>query len=150
LIASAVADLAGGWTSDRVIRAHGLRAGRCVLGGAALVVAGASLIAGAATEHAVAAALLIALAGAAASFLLVPAWGACLDIAGTHAGLVTGTMNTAGQLGAFLSPIILPFFLKKGAEDWSTPLYLAGTLYLAGAVCWLFVDPTRPISAERS
>lgn len=126
LCVSAVADVVGGWTSDRMIRAHGIRAGRCGLGGASLLVAGVSLIAGAATDHAVAAALLIALAGAGASFLLVPAWGTCVDIAGPHAGLVTATMNTAGQVGAFLSPIVLPLFLKKGAEDWSTPLYLAG------------------------
>ena len=90
------------------------------------------MIAGAAVEDAMVAALLIAVAGAAASFLLGAAWGTCLDIAGPHAGLVTGTMNTAGQLGAFLSPIILPLFLKKGAEDWATPLYIAGALYLAG------------------
>ena len=89
--------------------------------------------------------LLIALAGAADSFLLGAAWSTCLDIAGPHAGLVTGAMNTAGQIGAFLSPIILPYFLEKGAEDWATPLYIAGALYLAGAACWLFVDPRRPI-----
>ncbi len=56
-------------------------------------------------------------------------------------------MNTAGQIGAFLSPIILPLFLKKGAEDWATPLYIAGAFYLVGAACWLFVDPRRPIRA---
>ncbi len=60
------------------------------------------------------AALLIAVAGAADSFLLGAAWGTCLDIAGPHAGLVTGAMNTAGQIGAFLSPIILPYFLRAG------------------------------------
>jgi hypothetical protein len=54
-------------------------------------------------------------------------------------------MNTAGQVGAFLSPIILPYFLAPGAEDWSTPLYLAGALYLAGSACWVFIDPCRPI-----
>src|SRR5206468_1088081 len=70
LILSAVADLVGGVTSDRVTRALGLRAGRCGIGGAALLVAGLTLIAGAATNHALLSAWLIALAGAAASFLL--------------------------------------------------------------------------------
>jgi hypothetical protein len=105
------------------------------------------MIAGAAVENALVSALLIAASGAAASFLLGAAWGACLDIAGPHPGLVTGTMNTAGQIGAFLSPIILPLFLKKGAEDWATPLYIAGAFYLVGAACWLFVDSRRPIRA---
>ena len=59
-------------------------------------------------------------------------------------------MNTAGQLGAFLSPIILPLFLEEGAEDWATPLYIAGALYLGGASCWLFVDPRRTIEHQGS
>jgi MFS family permease len=145
LILSAGADLVGGLATDRLTRARGLRASRCGIGGAALTVAGLSLIAGTAAENNLVAALLIAAAGAADSFLLGAAWGTCLDIAGPHAGLVTGAMNTAGQLGAFLSPIILASFLQPGSEDWATPLYITGVLYLAGAVCWLFVDPRRPI-----
>jgi MFS transporter, ACS family, glucarate transporter len=147
LILSAVADLTGGLATDRVVRAMGLRIGRCGIGGASLLVAGIAMIAGAAADDPLAAALLIALSGAADSFLLGAAWGTCLDISGHDAGLVTGAMNTAGQLGAFLSPIILPYFLPKGAEDWATPLYIAGALYLAGSVCWLVIDPRRPIAA---
>jgi ACS family glucarate transporter-like MFS transporter len=88
---------------------------------------------------------LIALAGAADSFLLGAAWGTCIDIAGTHAGLVTATMNTAGQVGAVLSPIILPLFVTPTSRDWTTPMLIMGGLYLAGALCWAFVDPARPI-----
>jgi MFS family permease len=149
LVLSALADLAGGLATDRLVRARGLRVGRCVIGGASLVVAGLFLIAGSFTEHDLLAAVLIAVAGAADSFLLGAAWGVCLDIAGPHAGLVTGAMNTAGQIGAFLSPIILPYFLETGAEDWATPLSIAGGLYLVGAACWLFIDPGRPIPVAR-
>ncbi len=52
-------------------------------------------------------------------------------------------MNTAGQIGAVLSPIILPHF-----RDPAVPLCIAGALYLAGASCWLFVDPGRPIRLD--
>ena len=97
------------------------------------------------------AALLIAVSGAADSFLLGAAWGVCLDIAGPHAGLVTGTMNTAGQLGAFLSPIVLAYLLKgkdqANYQEWFLPLFIMGVLYFAGALCWLFIDPRRPIVA---
>ena len=50
LILSAVADLTGGLATDRLVRALGLRIGRCLIGGASLVIAGAALIAGAAAE----------------------------------------------------------------------------------------------------
>jgi hypothetical protein len=117
--------------------------GRCGVGFVSLVVAGVSLILGATAHDAIAAALLIALAGASASFLLGSCWGVCQDIAGPHAGFVAGCMNTAGQVGAVLSPVVLPFF-----RDPTIPLCIAGGLYLAGALCWLFVDPNRPIRVD--
>jgi MFS family permease len=140
LILSSLADVVGGLTTDRVTRAYGLRIGRCGIGGVALVVAGVSIIAGATTRHPLASVLWITLSGAAASFLLGSCWGVCLDVGGPHAGLVAASMNTAGQVGGFLSPIILPYFADRG-----TPLIIAGVLYLFGALCWFFVDPQRPI-----
>jgi MFS transporter, ACS family, glucarate transporter len=147
LMLSALADLSGGLATDRAVRAFGLRIGRCGIGMISLLGAGVSLIAGAAVEDPLLSAVLIAFAGAADSFLLGAAWGVCIDIAGPHAGLVTGAMNTAGQIGAFLSPIILPYLLKDQSrpEDWALPLFIAGGLYLAGAFCWLFVDPRKPL-----
>ncbi len=152
LLLSAAADLVGGLSTDRAVRAFGLRIGRCGIGAVSLLVAGTALLAGATVEDPLLSALLIAVSGAADSFLLGAAWGACLDIAGPHAGLVTAVMNTAGQLGAFLSPIVLAYLLKDQTrpEDWLLPLFIAGTLYLAGAVCWLVIDPARPIEDDRS
>jgi MFS family permease len=145
LTLSALADLTGGLLSDRLTRSYGLRLGRSGVGGISMLIAGIAMIAGATSEHHLVSALLIALAGAADSFLLGAAWGTCLDIAGPHAGLVTAAMNTAGQVGAVLSPVILSRFLTETSHDWVTPLLIIGGLYLAGAVCWLFVDPRRPI-----
>jgi MFS family permease len=145
LILSAVADLVGGLATDRLTQIHGLRAGRCGIGVASLLIAGVAIIAAARAGHPLLAALLIALAGAADSFLLGAAWGTCLDIAGPHAGLVTGAMNSVGQVGAFLSPIVLALFIDQTPRDWTTPMLIMGGLYLGGAVCWLFVDPSRPI-----
>lgn len=140
LILSALADLVGGVSTDRLAQARGLRIGRCAVGVVSLLVAGVTMIAGASVESALLAALLLALSGAAASFLLGAAWGACQDLGGSNAGLVAGCMNTAGQVGAILSPIILPRF-----ADPMIPLCIAGGLYLFGAFCWIFVDPSRPI-----
>jgi MFS family permease len=102
---------------------------------------------GAVVQDGLLSALLIAISCAADSFLLGAAWSVCLDISGPHSGLVTATMNTAGQLGAFLSPIVLAYLLKdqNNYQDWFAPLFIAGGLYFMGALCWLFIDPTKPI-----
>jgi MFS family permease len=93
----------------------------------------------------VAAAALIALGGASSNFLLGAAWGTCLDIGGRRAGALTGAMNASGQVGAILSPLLVAWVVKH-FSNWSAPLYLTGGLFLAGAVCWLWVDPTKPVS----
>ncbi len=85
LVLSAAADLLGGLATDRLTRALGLRAGRCIIGGLSLLVAGLCLIAGTAARDPLVSALLIATAGASDSFLLGAAWGTCLDIAGPRA-----------------------------------------------------------------
>jgi sugar phosphate permease len=53
-------------------------------------------------------------------------------------------MNTAGQVGGMLSPVILGFIVGQWA-NWTLPLYLTGGLFLLGAFCWCFIDPRRPI-----
>jgi MFS family permease len=53
-------------------------------------------------------------------------------------------MNTAGQVGGMLSPVIIGFVLQYW-QNWSMPLYLTGVLFALGAVCWIFIDATRPI-----
>ena len=54
-------------------------------------------------------------------------------------------MNTSGQVGAILSPILIAFVSQRFVNA-NASLYLTGTLFLMGAVCWIWVDPTRPVS----
>ena len=145
LMLSAAADLLGGMATDRTARRCGLRLGRITIGGGALAAAGVFTIAGTFVASPVAAAVLIALGGASSNFLLGAAWGTCLDIGGRRSGAVSAAMNTSGQMGAILSPILVAAVVRKFA-NWSAPLYLAGALFLLGALCWVWVDPTRPVS----
>ncbi len=144
LLLSVLADFFGGVTTDSLSRRFGLRIGRCGVGGFSLLLASVLLISGTAMEHAIGAVMLISLALAFSNFLLGASWGACVDIAGSHAGVVTASMNTAGQIGGFLSPIVAAFLVER-YSSWSAPLYLCGILYFAGALCWWFVDPHTQI-----
>ncbi len=147
LLLSVFADLFGGLTTDRMTRRFGLRVGRGVVGAGSLAAAGLFLIAGTATNTPVASALLIALAAASSNFLLGASWGACQDIGGRNAGVVSAFMNTAGQVGGTLSPVIFAF-LSKVSPTASLPLYLTAGLYLMGASCWWWIRPDRPLTTE--
>lgn len=144
LMASVLADLFGGLTTDRIAKRYGLRAGRCGVGGVSLLLAGVLLIAGTAVSQPLLAVLLIALGAAASNFLLGAAWGTCIDVAGRHAGVVGACMNTAGQVGGFLSPIIAALLVER-LGSWNAPLYVAGAVYLFGGACWWFVEPRQPV-----
>lgn len=144
LLVSVLADFLGGITTDRLTKRFGLRVGRAGVGGASLFLASILLIAGAATNNAILGVALISLALGFSNFLLGASWGTCVDIAGGHAGVVSAFMNTAGQIGGFLSPIVAALIVERYAS-WSAPLYVCGLLYFAGALCWGLVDPRRPI-----
>jgi ACS family glucarate transporter-like MFS transporter len=145
LTLSAIADVLGGVTTDAMVRRFGLRLGRATVGGGSLAAAGAFMIAGTFVANPVLAAVLISLAAAASNFLLGAAWGTCLDIGGNQSGVVSAAMNTAGQVGGFLSPLLVGFVVQH-TGNWSAPLYVTGVLYLLGALCWCWIDPRRRVA----
>ncbi len=138
LTLSVLADLTGGLTSDWSTRHFGPKWGRCGVGGLSLFVAGLAMLGAAVVPNPLLSALLIGVAGAAGNFLLGASWSTCVGIAGAHAGLVSACMNTAGQVGGFVSPIIAASF-----ANWSHALALTAALYFFGAICWLFVEPHK-------
>ena len=144
LILSVLGDLFGGVTTDTVAKRFGLRWGRSGVGAVAYAVVGVALFAAGLSHHPVLAAVLISIGLAANMFTLGAAWSTCLDIGGNHSGVVSAAMNTSGQLGAVLSPLLVTGTCKYFG-DWNAPLFLMGALFLLGAVCWLFINPNRCI-----
>ena len=145
LILSVVGDLCGGVVTDRVTARFGLRAGRCGVGAAAYLLAALGLLAVPFCAQPMLAAVLIAVAVAASMFTLGAAWGTCIDISGNNAATVSAVMNTAGQIGSLLCPLIVAYSLKWFGNNWDISIYLMGGLFLVGAFCWWLIDPRRPI-----
>jgi MFS transporter, ACS family, glucarate transporter len=89
--------------------------------------------------------LLLALALASADFALSACWAVCLDVAPHHAGVVTGFMNTFGNLGGLVGPFVVGLMVDR-LGSWTLPLYVTAGVYLAGAVAWLAIDPHRRVA----
>ena len=54
-----------------------------------------------------------------------------VDIGREHSAVVGATMNTAGQIGAIISPLVVAKSVTW-LNDWNIPLYLLGAPLVAG------------------
>jgi len=97
--------LAGGFLSDGLARRYGLRVGRCAVGAPALIAAGVLMMAATVTKDNTWAVGLLAVGMGVLNMMLPVAWAVCADVGGEHTGAVSGAMNTAGQLGSFISAV---------------------------------------------
>jgi MFS transporter, ACS family, glucarate transporter len=141
-----VADVSGGWLSDHLSRRYGLRAGRCYLGFGAFLTCAVLVFLSTLALPPVGKALLLAFALGSADLALGACWAVPVDIAPAHAGVVTGFMNTLGNLGGFVGPIVVGIAVEQW-HSWSYPFYITALVYAAGAAAWLLIDPKRPIVA---
>lgn len=144
LLLSVFGDLSGGALTDALSRRLGLRWGRVLVAAAGYAAAGAAMIASIRAATPEAAATLIAVAVAASMFTLSASWASCMDIGGPNTAVLSAAMNTTGQVGSILSPIVAGWIVYRFA-DWQAPLLIMGCLYLLSAGLWLFVDPRKPL-----
>lgn len=146
LLAIAAGSLAGGAVSDLLSRRFGPRIGLRAPGLIGLPLAALAILGAVATPEPHRAAYLLACAAGLAALGVAPAWAICLSIGGRHAGVVSGAMNTFGNLGGMLSPVVVGWSLTAWGS-WETPLYTVAGCYLLAALCWLGIDPLEPIAA---
>src|SRR5262249_32906061 len=121
LLSIAAGVLVGGWLSDVLTRRWGVRAGGRAPGGVVLPLAALASVGAVIAGHPLTAALLLSSAAGLAALGVSPAWAVCLEIGGRHAGVVSGAMNTFGNLGGALSPVVVGACLQAW-DSWNASL----------------------------
>jgi MFS transporter, ACS family, glucarate transporter len=58
--------------------------------------------------------------------------------------VVTGTMNTAGQLGGFVCSVLFGYVVKA-TGSYSAPLWVVAAMVMIAALLFTRIDPTRPL-----
>jgi MFS family permease len=149
LVFSVAADILGGVTTDALSSRLGIRIGRCGVGAAGYLFAAIAMFTGGLVSDGPAAGLLIAIGGAASMFTLASAWATAIDLGGRDSAVLSAIMNTAGQVGGILSPIVLAWIVDR-IGSWSMPIEVLSGLYLIAAVCWLRIHPGRLAANPRS
>ena len=144
LFTGGVMTYVGGKLTDHLVKRYGLKIGRS-MAVVTLPIAALLLIAAAQTRSPIGAAILLAATLGVADLSVSSCWSICHDIGGRNAGIVTGAMNTWGNIGGALSPLVVGYAVGWW-NSWTVPFYITAGVYLFGALCTLLVDPRKRIS----
>jgi predicted MFS family arabinose efflux permease len=142
----AAANLLGGICCDWLALKAGLVWSRRAVGMAGLSLATVSVSLTFFVTNPIAIILCLSFAYAGITFQQPAVFAACLDIGGTRGGIVSGFMNTAGQVGAAISSAVFGYVVKAYGS-YNAPLVPMAILLAAGAVLWLRVDVTCTLKA---
>ena len=144
LLAAALASILGGRLTDILVKRYGLKIGRSI--GAVTMPLSGLLLAGAAlAPNAAVSAVLLALAAGAGDLCLSTCWAICHDVGQDAAGTVTGAMNTFGNLGGALSPLVVGYAVQWWGS-WSIPLLIASGVSILGGLLTLLIDTRRTLN----
>lgn len=140
-----VGSIFGGLLADWVWRRTGsLRVSRSGVGAASLLACSAVILMAWFVRSTEIAICLLAMGACCAAFAGSCAFAATIDIGGSRVPQVSGMMNMTGNLAAAACPVVVAKLFVL-FENWNLILLLFAGVYLAGAACWLFVDPQRRV-----
>jgi ACS family glucarate transporter-like MFS transporter len=130
----------GGWLSDRLTRSYGGKFGRRVVPIVGLSLGALLLYVGTVVPGTAVTVLLLSLATGFASWCEGPFWASTIEVAGKQVGAACGILNTGGNVGGFLAPIVTPYVASRAG--WSWGLYSGSLMAIVGVIACYFVDPT--------
>ena len=135
--------LAGGWLTDRLTPALGLRLGRCLPMGLSRFVAMAAFLLCPLLRSPWAVTAALAVVALATDLGTPSLWAYNQDVGGRHVGAVLGWGNMWGNLGSALSPPLLSAVAT--AWGWPALFVTCAAAFLFAGVTALGVDATVPI-----
>jgi MFS family permease len=146
-LVGAAANCGGGLASHALVKRFGLKWGRRSIGVAGLGAAAVCAVAVMFTQQRIGALVLLSLIYGGVTFQQPTMFAVCLDIGGEYAGAVVGVMNTAAQIGSFVSSVAFGYLVNRyGSYD--VPFIPMTALLLIGAWLWLKVDPAEALIPE--
>lgn len=147
-IAIAVLAPLGGWFSDRAVKSVGKRLGRRLA--VCIGMFGSSILmwTGASTTNSREAITLLALGAGLNMFAATTFWAACIDVTDQFTGSLSGLMNTFGNFGGWLSPIVSAYVATR--FGWNRALDCAAVVSIASALFFLLVRADQKVDTVGS
>lgn len=133
----------GGWISDRLCERFGSKFGRRAVPIAGVLSAVLFLYLATRLTTPIFVTTSLSVAMGLVTTVEGPFWASAIAIGRREVGAACGILNTGGNIGGVLAPIVTPFVASFAGWRWG--LYLACLLAIAGALAWLVIDPTKRI-----
>lgn len=142
LILGAFGNWFSGWLIDKIFKKGDWDKSRIYPASIGFLLAAVGLLGSIYMDSAIGAIFLLSIAIFGADMTLPPSWAFCVDIGKKHSGAVSGTMNMAGNIGAFLTALIFPYLL---AWTGSTTLFfiIGAILNIIAIFLWHKMRPQK-------
>ena len=134
----------GGWLSDKACLRFGKKWGRRMVPMIGLFVSGICIICASLVNDNLTCIILLGIGMAFMDLTAPVAWAVAMDMGGTKSGTVSGAMNSAGLLGAYLSTVLFGYLAST--YGYYLPVLLIGVLVFCGTFVWLKIDATQKIN----
>jgi ACS family glucarate transporter-like MFS transporter len=125
---------AGGWIADTLARRVGLMSGRRYVAITGMLLSAVLLYLGAAGFSPLLTITLLAFAFGCASAAEGPFWATAAATGREYAGAAGGLMNTVGNLGGMIAPVLTPLIAAR--FGWTSALWVASGVVLLGVLAW--------------
>lgn len=146
-LVAASANYFGGWLTDRLSRTVPLRWARRGPAVAGLLLAAVFIAIAAEAQSNTVALIALALSFGCSDLILPICWATCLDVGREQAGLVSGTMNSLGQLGAVAAPAVIGRIVES-TGSWELPLLISAGYYVVSAAAWFGINAEGRLRAS--
>jgi ACS family glucarate transporter-like MFS transporter len=132
-------NLLGGLFVDQASAFWGPGKGRAVAGSVALIASAIALILGMHDLSPIRSIWLLSAAAGLGDIFLSAAWVSAIDLGRSSAAALGGLMNTASNIGAMLSPVVLGWS-REQSGSWQVPLTMAALATFVSAAIWPFAN----------
>jgi nitrate/nitrite transporter NarK len=141
----------GGFVTDRQVRVWGRRWGRTLQGLIAYALGGTFFVVACllTASHGALAFAALCLASFLKDLGMAASWSTTIDIGHRYSGTVAGVMNTVGNMGTVVSPLVVARIVTitgaTGTTSWSISLWYYAAMFFVASAAWTFIEPRKVI-----
>ncbi len=143
-VMSMIGNIAGGHMTDKLTKKYGIKVGRKALGSTSLAISAVCMFLAAFIPGKMAVFIFLSLCFGIFDLMLPSAWALCIDLGKQRAGMLSGAMNTAGNIGGFCCGILFGELVQQSG-NYNLPLYMIAGMLIVSALLFAFINPEKPI-----